>query len=999
MPTTLGREIIRQRLPDKYKSYADKVLNKKTTAELMTAIAKEDPDGYIDVLQGLNDFAQLVVSSYGRDAALPFKDIAISKTVRHLQEKMRALVDNVLNNDALTPAQKEEKIKELGYKYTQKIEDAVFEDSDKRKTALASQINSGSRGNKTQLRQMLFGNMLMKDALNRDMPYLGLDAYADGVTPTNYWVSSSSGRKGYYDVQAATGQSGYLGKRVTAATHDTIISEEDCGTTDTGVPYPANSDKNIGAVLLKPFHNHPAGSIVDAKMVAEADDDEEMLVRSPMTCKSKNGVCAKCNGLAENGKFPGVGEYVSLNAARSFVEPLTQASIGCLAPDTMVRMADGTDKAIKDIRIGDKVVGIAEDGTPSISTVTRTYNHGPMPMYRWSYRTGFGTREVTSLVATENHKALQATRKTGCKDAINNNIPRILPIGTKLKHIAMIPVQKPIIADGKHVAEALYLGLMLGDGCYTDGVGFRPHFSCADPTLIEDIKDYLASIGIRCVFHKGSQCYYRMINIEQANIPGEIRKLNPARVLLDKHAMLGNYSYEKTLPADFLEWDNESLSALISGLIITDGCLSHTYGVTDHFPYVAYASTSKKMVEQVRMAILYGCGALCPRIKENRSGRKHTLYSITYAKKIDVYKLLSWLHLYGVKEGKRQSYIEELSKWYANAQYVELTDRWPLVAKEYLGEIEARDIEIDHPSHLFMLSNGLVVSNSKHKGGVGGKKIIDPEGEDQPSGFRNIERMFTTPSNFPGGAVLAPEDGTVTMIKPAAQGGTYVTVGTKTLYCSPYRTMKVKVGDKVYAGDVLTNGVPNPMEVVALKGLGAGRVYFMNKLDDILKNSGAGTARRNVESFARAFLNKVEITNPDGYDDYLPGDIVNYSHIMADYEPRENSQTLPADKAINQYLEKPVLYYTIGTRITPEVASTLKKYKFDNVLVNKEQPAFAAKFMRPAEGLQHDQHWLPRLSGERLKEGLFDATRQGITDEYDSNSYVDKIIISPLKPT
>lgn len=616
MATTLGREIVRQKLPDKYKSYADRVLDKKTTATLMTAIAKEDPDGYIDILQNLNNFAQTVVSSYGRDAALPFKDIAISKTVRGLQEKMKALIDKVLDDDSLTPTQKEDKIKELGYKYTSKIEDAVFEDSDKRHTALASQINSGSRGNKTQLRQMLFGNMLMKDALNRDMPYLGIDAYADGVTPTNYWVSSSSGRKGYYDVQAATGQSGYLGKRVTAATHDTIISEDDCGTTDTGVPYPANSDKNIGAVLLRPFHNHPAGSIVDAQMVAEADDDEEMILRSPMTCKSKNGVCAKCNGLAENGKFPGVGEYVSLNAARSFVEPLTQASIG-----------------------------------------------------------------------------------------------------------------------------------------------------------------------------------------------------------------------------------------------------------------------------------------------------------------------------------------------------------------------------------------------SKHKGGVGGKKVIDPEGEDQPTGFRNIERMFTTPSNFPGGAVLAPEDGTVTMIKPAAQGGTYVTVGTKTLYCSPYRSMKVKVGDKVYAGDVLTNGVPNPMEVVALKGLGAGRVYFMNKLNDILKNSGAGTARRNIESFARAFLNKVEITDPDGYEDYLPGDIVNYSNIMADYEPRENSQKLPADKAINQYLEKPVLYYTIGTRITPEVAANLKKYNFNEVLVNQNQPAFASKFMRPAEGLQHDKHWLPRLSGERLKEGLFDATRQGITDEYDSNSYVDKIIISPLKPT
>jgi len=615
MATTLGRELIRQKLPDKYKSYADRVLDKKVSDALMTAMAEEDPDGYIDILQNLNNIAQTVVSSYGRDAALPFDDMLISKGILNVKEKMQALVNKVLDDDSLTPTQKEEKIKELGYKYTQKIEDAVFDDNDKRRTALASQIKSGARGKKVQLMQMLFGNMLMKDALNRDMPYLGLDAYADGVTPTNYWVSSSSGRKGYYDVQAATGQSGYLGKRVTAATHDTIISEDDCGTTDTGVPYPANSDKNIGAVLLKPFHNHPAGSIVDAQMVAEADDDEEMIVRSPMTCKSKNGVCAKCNGLGENGKFPGVGEYVSLNAARSFVEPLTQASIG-----------------------------------------------------------------------------------------------------------------------------------------------------------------------------------------------------------------------------------------------------------------------------------------------------------------------------------------------------------------------------------------------SKHSGGVGGKRVIDPEGEDQPSGFRNIERMFTTPSNFPGGAVLAPEDGTVTMIKPAAQGGTYVTVGTKTLYCSPYRTMKVKVGDKVYAGDVLTNGVPNPMEVVALKGLGAGRIYFMNKLNDILKDSGAGTARRNVESFTRAFLNKVEITNPDGYEDYLPGDIVNYSNIMADYEPREGSEKLPADKAINQYLEQPVLYYTIGTRITPEVAANLKKYNFNDILVNKNQPAFAAKFMRPAEGLQHDKNWLPRLSGERLKEGLFDAARQGVTDSYDSNSYVDKIIIEPLKP-
>lgn len=769
MPTTLGRELVRQKLPDKYKPYADKVLTKKVTTELMTEIAKEDPDGYIDVLQGLNNLAQTVVSTYGRDAALPFRDMRISRGIQQLKDKLKAVVDKVLNDPTMTPAQKEEKIKELGYKYTQKVEDIVFEDNDKRHTALASQINSGSRGNKTQLRQMLFGNMLMKDALNRDMPYLGLDAYANGVTPTNYWVSSSSGRKGYYDVQMATGQSGYLGKRVTAATHDTIISEDDCGTTDTGVPYPANSDKNIGAVLLKPFHNHPAGSIVDAKMVAEAEDGEEMILRSPMTCKSKNGVCAKCNGLGENGLFPGIGEYVSLNAARSFVEPLTQASIGCLAGDTLVRIFNGPSKAIKDIKPGDKILGVDWYGKVTAANVTRFYSHGTKEMYRWSFSNGM------TLDCTADHKIM-------------------------------------------------FIEAMLAIYC-DDG-----------------------------------QRYYT-----------------------------------------YRERPIGEINAIEYGVPVFDG--NHT--VADH---------------------LIG------------------------------------------------------------------------PTKEYLGELPAYDIEIDHPSHMFLLDNGLCVSNSKHSGGVGGKKVIDPEGEDQPTGFRNIERMFTTPSNFPGGAVLAPVDGTVTSIQPAAQGGTYVTVGNKTMYCSPYRTVTVKAGDKVYAGDTLTNGVPNPMEVVSLKGLGAGRIYFMNKLNDILKKSGAGTARRNLESFTRAFLNKVEITNPDGYEDYLPGDIVNYSSIMADYEPRENSQELAPDKAINQYLEKPALYYTIGTRITPEVASTLKKYQFNNILVNKDEPSFHARFMRPAEGLQHDKNWLPRLSGERLKEGLFDAARQGITDDYDSASYVDKIIINPIKP-
>ena len=753
--TTLGREMVRKVLPDKYKGWADKTLDKKTIVALTTQMAKEDPDAYVQVLQGLNNVGERVVSIYGRDAALSFTDAVPSKATMELNRKLRQLVDQVLDDPKLSEEQKEERIKEIGYKYTQKVQDAVFADQDERHTALASQINSGSRGNKTQLMQLMFGNMMMKDALGRDIPYLHMDPYVFGTSPFGYWVSSSSGRKGFYDVQAATGQAGYLGKQVTAVTHDVVIEKDDCGTKDTGIPFKAADPANIGRVLLRPFHKHPAGSIVTPDMVSEADDDEEMLLRSPVTCKCRHGVCAKCNGLDENGRFPGVGSYVSLNSARTFVEKITQAGISCLYEDTLVRMADGSAKRIADIEAGDTVLGADMFGEFEPAKVTAVMNNGVQPVYRTLLENG------AELVSTERHKVLKELMVDYVEEAV-----------------------------GKHP-----------EGEYW-------------PVMIE--------------------------------------------------------------PKEFPE---EAI-------------------VVEH---------------------------------------------------------------------------------------------------EYVGMAQVNDIEVDNDDHLFVLANGLIVSNSKHQGGVGGKKVVDPDGEDQPTGFKAIERMFMAPDNFPGGAVVAPEDGVVSAIRPAPQGGNYITVGLKTLYCSPDRTFNVRVGDKVSAGDVLTNGVPNPAQIVQYKGLGAGRRYYINKLNDVFAKAGFGVDRNNLESFTRAMINKVQITADDGYRGYLPGDIVSYSEIASDWTPRDDSVTMKASKATGKYLEQPVLHYSIGTRVTPDVSKTLDKYGFNDVLVNDNPPPFTSEFMRPAAALQNDEHWLPRLAGERLKDSLFDAARRGLTDPYDSTSYVDRIVTAPFK--
>ena len=774
--TTLGRELVRRSLPDGYKQWADKTLDKKAITELTTALAKEDPDTYVEILQSLNAIGEQTVSDYGRDAALSYTDSVPGREIRNLNKKLHAIIDQVLDDPKLTEEQKEDKIKELGYKYTQKIQDLVFEDQDKRHTALASQINSGSRGNKTQLMQLMFGNMMMKDALNRDIPYLHMDPFVDGTSPMAYWISSSAGRKGMYDVQAATGQAGYLGKQVTNVTHDVVIEKDDCGTTDTGVPFKAADSQNVGHVLLRPFHNHPAGSIVTPEMVAEADDDEEMMLRTPITCKCKYGVCARCNGLGENGKFPGTGEYVALNSARTFVEKVTQAGISCLHQDTLVRMGDWSVKAIKDISPGEEVLGFTHEHGTFPCTVKRIFHNGMQPMYRLKLQ----NTEYLSydhIDATLYHRFLRyAPNGNPVMWTMNDILP------DDVEHVPCVP------------------------------------------------NDYM-SVNIR------------KDGLHHATLPGS-----------------------------------------------------------------------------------EGCPCIIP-----------------------------------------------------------------------IGEFEAYDMEVDNADNLYVLACGIITHNSKHGSGIGGKKNEDPDGEDQPTGFANMERMFQVPQNFPGGAVLAPMDGVVTSIRPAPQGGNYVTVGTQTVYCQPERTFKVKVGDKVTAGDVLTNGVPNPSEVVAYKGVGQGRRYYMNKLGDIFKRSGFGVDRTNLESFTRSFLNKVRITDENGYRSWLPGEVVSYSEIAAEYEPRDNAVDETPDKAMNKYLEAPVLYYTIGTRVTPSVASELNKYGFNKVKVSPDPPPFQSELLKPSIALQNDRNWLPRLAGERLYDSLFDAARKGKTDSYDSPSYVDKIVASPFK--
>lgn len=757
--TTLGRQAVRDALPDKFKSYADKALDKGLQQQLTTALAKWNPQAYIDILQKLNAIGESTVSVYGKDTTITLDDLDAGAQVKNANKKLKELIRVILNRKDLTPEQKEQKVVQLGYKYTGKMKDLGLQDAKRRRTGIANQIASKSRGNPVQLMQLIVGDMQMRDAANRDIPYLATMPYVDGDSPMSYWASAMSGRKSTYDTQAATGMAGYLNKQATNVINATPIAQRDCGTTSTGVPVKADDPQNVGAILLRPWKNHPAGSPVTEDMLQEAEEGDQFIIRSPTTCKSHSGVCAMCSGIQQDGKLPAIGSYVALNSMKSFIQPLTQAGVSCLHPDTVVSMANGTEKPIKDIQVNDLVIGCDKSGKTTPAKVNFVFHNGVQPVYRTVAVTQTGQQKV--LLSTLKHKVLLYVN-----DA---KLPQILPVGT----------------------------------------------------------------------------------------PGEQRWI-----------------------------------------------------------------------------------ALSDRYEESRA---------------------------------------------------------KIISQEYIGDCQTVDIEVDHNAHLFQLAEGQVVSNSKHGSGMGGKNQ-DPQGPDQPTGFDSISRMLLAPSTFPGGAVLSQVDGRVNAVRQAPQGGFYITVGTTTVYSPKVRTVTVKPGDIVEAGDTLTNGVPNPMQIVKYKGIGQGRHYYTQKLNQLLPKSGAGTARRNVQQFARAMINKVKITNDQGFGGYYPGDITDYDDIAKKWKPRDNSKILNLKQATGKYLEEPALYYSIGTRLTPKVISKLQQYGYTEVNTNEDPPPFQPQFVSSKAFSMTERRWIPRLNGQRLKQSIFDAARIGITDPYDSPSYIDKIVAAPYNP-
>jgi len=271
--------------------------------------------------------------------------------------------------------------------------------------------------------------------------------------------------------------------------------------------------------------------------------------------------------------------------------------------------------------------------------------------------------------------------------------------------------------------------------------------------------------------------------------------------------------------------------------------------------------------------------------------------------------------------------------------------------------------------------------SSKHSGGVGGAKAI--------GGFKAINALVQVPKKYPDGATHAQRDGRVQEIREAAQGGHYVTVDGEEHYVRADQALTVKRGDEIEAGDVISDGMPNPSEVVKHKGVGEGRRYFVDAMRTVLKNSGITSHRRNIELVARGLINHVRLT--DEYGDYSPDDVVPYSAIERNWKPRPGSVAGAPQSLSGHYLETPVLHYSVGTKINKSVLNNMKRYGINNVQAHKEPPPFQPEMVRGMANISNDPDWMTRMLGSYQERGFLNSVHRGLKSDASGSSYVPSL--------
>lgn len=184
---------------------------------------------------------------------------------------------------------------------------------------LVSQAVSKGRGNPSQVARTSAGVVYAVDMNSEPYPFMIKNSLSKGLRSHEQFASGGQSRFAAVQAAVSTSEPGAMGKVLIANTEGIRISEKDCGTTN-GISINLSTNDALGRYEAR------SNRLIDQSYMKKllSSGKRTVIARSPITCKSKNGVCSMCMGKNEKGAMPTIGHNVGIEAAQSVSEKATQ---------------------------------------------------------------------------------------------------------------------------------------------------------------------------------------------------------------------------------------------------------------------------------------------------------------------------------------------------------------------------------------------------------------------------------------------------------------------------------------------------------------------------------------------------------------------------------------------------------------------------------------------------------------------------------------------------
>ena len=345
LDTTVGRILFNEVLPEDY-PFVNMMLTMKEIGQLFGDVFKKyGPVETVEVLNRVTSLSFKYATKSGFSVGI--KDVVESPNKQEVIDKalkMTLEIDQYFQMGIMSQKEKSKKFQEIwrDYAFDTILKDtlAIMPDTNPIKAV----IKSGARWSNEQIAQVAGIKGIVMDPNNKVVEYPIISNFSHGLNPMEYFVSARGARKGLVDTALRTAEAGYLTRKLINVAQDSIVRETDCDTKE-GMTLKREDDSKRGSVYVNRLTgrwslndvtdkkgtvlceaNSEITSIIAKQIDAEGLDN--VIVRSPLTCTTKYGICQKCYGYdLGTGMLVAMGKAAGIVAAQSIGEPATQMTL------------------------------------------------------------------------------------------------------------------------------------------------------------------------------------------------------------------------------------------------------------------------------------------------------------------------------------------------------------------------------------------------------------------------------------------------------------------------------------------------------------------------------------------------------------------------------------------------------------------------------------------------------------------------------------------------